>query len=170
MRNSQVKNEEKEINKLTASFDDMLGKMVKGGLSPQEAMGVDPKILENVYAQAYRLYNTGKYEEAVHLFRILVVLNGIEPKYLLGLAASFHLLKDYRNAVQSYTICSTLDPNSPLPYYHSSDCFLQMGDDLSGMISLEMAIKRAGDKPEYAKIKEKALLSLARLKQQSVNE
>lgn len=162
--------EEEQMKKFTAAFDDLANKMLKEGLSPKDALEVNPQMLENVYAQAYRLYNTGKYEEAVHLFRILVMLNAMEPKYLLGLAASFHLLKDYQNAIHSYTLCSTLDPQSPLPYYHSADCFLQMKDSLSAMICLEMAIKQAGDQSEYAKLKERALLSVAHLKQQTTSE
>lgn len=158
--------EAQEIKRLTEAYDDMMGKMLKGGLSPKDALEVNPQTLENVYAQAYRLYNTGKYDEALQLFRILVVLNAMEPKYILGLAASFHLLKEYQNAIQSYTLCSTLDPKSPLPSYHSADCFIQMKDDLSAMVCLEMAIERAGNQPEYAKIKERALLSLAHLKKQ----
>ena len=136
------------------------------GLTPKDAMGVSNSYLENVYAQAYRLYNTGKYSEAAHMFRLLIMLNAMEPKYILGLAACFHMLKEYYDAIQSYTMCSALDPENPIPHYHSSDCFIQMKDYLSAMICLELAIARAGDKPEYAKMKERAQLSLESLKQQ----
>ena len=76
------------------------------------------------------------------------------------------MLKEYKNAIQTYTMCTLRDPKNPLPHYHSSDCFIQMKDFLSAMICLEMAIKRAGDKPEYAKMKERALMSLESLKKQ----
>jgi type III secretion system low calcium response chaperone LcrH/SycD len=141
-------------------------KILKEKMTPKDAMGVSASYLENVYAQAYRLYNTGKYGEGVHLFRILIMLNPMEPKYLLGLAACFHMLKDYDNAIQTYTMCSALDPTTPIPHYHTSDCFIQQKDYVSAMISLELAIERSGDKQEFNKIKERSLMSLQSLKKQ----
>ncbi len=94
------------------------------------------------------------------------MLNAMEPKYTLGLAACFHMLKEYYNAIQTYTMSAALDPENPVPHYHSSDCFIQMKDYLSAMICLELAISKAGNKPEYAKMKERAQLSLESLKNQ----
>ncbi|MCE2983981.1 MAG: SycD/LcrH family type III secretion system chaperone [Parachlamydia sp.] len=154
--------------KFDQAYSEIMNKMFKEGQTPKDAMGVNNNVLESIYAQAYRLYNTGKYIEATHLFRVLIMLNVTEPKYTLGLAACFHMLKEYKNAIQTYTMCSTLDPSSPIPYYHSSDCFIQMKDYLSAMLCLQLAIDKAGEKPEYAKIKERASLSLESIKQQNL--
>lgn len=152
--------------KLNQALSDITEKMVKDGMTPQDSLGISRNVLESIYAQAYRLYNTGKYIDATHLFRMLIMMNAMEPKYQLGLAACFHMIKEYENAVQTYTLCSALDPESPVPHYHASDCFIQMKDNLSAMISLELAIKRAANKEEYSKMKERALLSLESLKKQ----
>lgn len=136
------------------------------GKAPKDAVGMDNQMLENIYAQAYRLYNTGKYTEASHLFRILIMMDATEQKYMLGLAACLHMLKEYENALSSYTLCNAIDPKNPIPYYHSSDCYIQLKDFLSAMVSLEMTIAHSGDKPEYAKMKERAALTLENLKRQ----
>lgn len=148
---------------------DGVEKIWKQGMSPKEAMGVSNSYLEGVYAQAYRLYNTGKYAEAVHLFRMLVMLNAMEPKYMMGLAACFHMLKDFSNAIQNYTIASVLDPGNPIPHYHCSDCSIQMKEYLSAMLYLELTLERCGEKPEFAKMKERAQLSLESLKKQTLH-
>lgn len=175
MKGSQGKNqkkksasslEEKQQEKLNQALGDLSNKMLLQGIAPKEALGVSDSYLENIYAQAYRLYNTGKYAEAIHLFRILIMLNAMEPKYMLGLAACFHMLKEYQNAIQMYTMCTALDPKNPLPHYHSSDCFLQLQDFLSAMLCLELTVERADNKPEYAKMKERAQMSLQSLKEQ----
>lgn len=166
IKNETLESAEKQKEKFDQAIGEMANKMMIQGLTPKDAMGVSGTYLENVYAQAYRLYNTGKYGEAAHLFRILIMMNAMEPKYTLGLAACFHMLKEYYNAIQTYTMCSALDSENPIPQYHSSDCFIQMKDYLSAMICLELAIKRAGDKPEYAKMKERAQLSFESLKRQ----
>lgn len=149
-----------------SSMKELTDKMFKQGMTPKDSMGVTNRFLENVYAQAYRLYNTGKYIEATHLFRFLILMDSTEAKYVLGLAACFHMLKEYRNAIQTYTMCAILDPKNPIPHYHSSDCFIQMKDYISAILCLELTIKYAGDKPEYAKMKERALLSLESIKKQ----
>jgi type III secretion system low calcium response chaperone LcrH/SycD len=153
------------FKKLDNALGEIGNKMFRQGVAPKDALELNSVYLENLYAQAYRLYNTGKYSEASHLFRILIMLNAMEPKYSLGLAACFHMLKEYYNAIQTYTMCAALDPQTPIPHYHSSDCFIQMKDYLSAMLCLELAIEHAGNKPEYAKIKERSLMSLESLKQ-----
>jgi type III secretion system low calcium response chaperone LcrH/SycD len=157
-----------EDEKFKKAYGDVMGRMFNEGMTPKDAMGVNSNILENVYAQAYRLYNTGKYIEAVHLFRVLILMDVTEPKYVLGLAACFHMMKEYKNAIQTYTVCSAIDPNTPIPYYHSSDCFIQMKDYLSAMLCLQLTIDKCQNKPEFAKIKERAVLSLESLKQQNL--
>lgn len=168
MKKEASESASEKSEKFDHAYSDIMTKMFKEGVPPKDAMGVNNNAVESIYAQAYRLYNTGKYVEAVHLFRVLIMLNVMEPKYTLGLAACFHMLKEYKNAIQTYTMCSALDPTTPIPYYHSSDCFIQMKDYLSGMLCLQMAIDIANGKPEYAKIKERAMMSLESLKQQNL--
>lgn len=160
---------EKDSDGLGKALDQYISKVFKEGSSPQDALGLDKSILDSVYAQAYRLYNTGKYEEAIQQFRILIMMNSMETKYILALAACFHMIKDYPNAIQTYTMYSVLDPENPLPHYHTSDCFIQLKDYLSAMISLELAISRAEGKEQYSKIKERALLGLESLKSRLVS-
>lgn len=167
MKKESLETSKTSIPQMESAFNELADKFFKKGLTPKDAMGINNNLLEGIYAQAYRLYNTGKYVEATHLFRMLILTNPAETKYLLGLAACFHMLKEYKNAIQTYTMCSILDPQSPLPHYHSSDCFIQMKDYLSAMLSLEMSISKAADRPEYAKMKERAALSLDSLKNQA---
>lgn len=155
---------EKEGNDLAKALDPMMKKMLLGGQNPQSAIGMSKDILESIYSQAYRLYNNGKYTDSAHLFRILIMMNAMETKYVLGLAACFQMLKDYGNAIHTYTMCSAIDIDNPLPHYHSSDCFIHLKDYLSAMVSLELTIARTENKPEYSKIRERALLSLENLK------
>lgn len=143
-----------------------MDKATRKGTSPKDALGLTDAMVEGVYGQAYRLYNTGKYKEAIQIFRLLLMINSTEPKYAMGLAACFHMLKDYKVAADSYSLVGILDPESPISFYHASDCFLQMGDTASALIALEMAIKRAGDKPEFRTLKDRAQLTAESLKKE----
>lgn len=130
----------------------------------KEAFGLSDQAIEGIYGQAYRLYNTGKYKDASQLFRLLVTLNPAEPKYTLGLAACFHMMKEYRTAAEVYTIAGMLDPQSPVPHYHASDCYLKTEDKVSAIIALEMAVKRSDGKAEFQQLKDRAELTIQSLK------
>lgn len=147
-------------------FQQVAAKAVQGGMMPKDMMGLSDAMVEGIYGQAYRLYNTGKYKDASQLFRLLIMLNSTEPKYAMGLAACFHMLKEYKNAVSTYAICGVIDPENPIPHYHASDCYIHMNDPVSALIALEMAVKRAGDKVEYQTLKDRALLTIESLKKE----
>lgn len=149
--------------KIEKGVKEITDKMIAEGKTPAEAMEVDPEFMESLYSQAYQLYQTGKYLDAGQQFRTLLLLDALEPKYAMGLAACFHLLKDYSHAIESYTYCGVIEPENPFPYYYSSDCFLELQDKVSAIVCLEMVIKIAGDKPEHAQIKERAKMSIAHL-------
>jgi len=144
-----------------------IAKATRKGASPKDALGLTDAMVEGVYGQAYRLYNTGKYKEAIQIFRLLVMINATEPKYAMGLAACFHMSKDYKTAANTYAVVGVIDPENPISFYHASDCYIQMGDPVSALISLEMAMKRAGDKPEFKTLKDRAMMTIESLKKET---
>lgn len=179
VKGEQMKGEEQQIKKaaeqegmslssgFSGSMKANIDKLTQKGTSPKDALGLTDAMVEGVYGQAYRLYNTGKYKEAIQIFRLLLMINSMEPKYAMGLAACFHMMKDYQAAVNLYNVIGVLDPNSPISFYHASDCYIQMGDPLSALVALEMAIKRAGEKPEFKTLKDRATLTAESLKKET---
>lgn len=146
-------------------FDRLTENIFLKQMSPKDALGIDDQTAEKIYAQAYQFYNMGKYSDAHTLFSSLLLIDVTEPRYMLGLAACSHMLKNYEEAAEHYMKCAALDLKSPIPYFHAYDCFTQMGDVSSAMISLNLTIKRCGDKPEYQEMKNKASLYLDTLKE-----
>jgi len=121
-------------------------------------LGVSDAMMEALYGQAYNLYNTGNYKEAEKLFRTLMMMSAPEPRFTFGLGACLHMMKRYKDASKVYTMLALTDPNNPVPYYHAADCFIHQKDPLSTLMSLNMAIKYAGERPEYRVIRDRALL------------
>jgi type III secretion system low calcium response chaperone LcrH/SycD len=154
------KSQGKNIDKL--SKDALMQQMM-----PKNALGLSDAMVEGLYSQAYRLYNTGKYKDASQLFRLLIMIDSAEAKFAMGLAACFHMMKEYMSAISTYSLCGIIDPDSPIPHYHASDCYIQMKDYLSAIISLEMAVKRAGSKPEYQSLKDRAMMTIESLKKEA---
>lgn len=173
-----MKGEEKQVKKAveqvgetlkqteTNDYEKLMQKAAANAVMPKDLLRISDAQAEGIYAQAYRLYNTGKYKDACNLFRLLVMINATEAKYTLGMAACFHMQKDYKAAADLYMLCSVIDPASPIPPFHASDCYIQMKDLVSALFSLELAAQKAGQKPEYKVLKDRALLTIAALRKE----
>lgn len=54
---------------------------------PKDPLLIGNRLMEGIYSQAYSLHEKGSYEDAEKHFRLLAVLNALESKYILGIAA-----------------------------------------------------------------------------------
>lgn len=131
---------------------------LKKGIMPKQALQISDDTMEAIYTQAYTLYNQSKYRDASYVFRLLMLLDFTTPKYVLGLAACAHRLSDFTNAANLYFLCAALDPTNPIPHFHSTDCYIQLGATAIASYSLQLAIEAAGDQPQYQTIKQRAEL------------
>lgn len=132
---------------------------------PKEAMGISEENLELMYYQAYTLYQAGNFKEANNFFRMLTFLDRKKGKHWHGLAATYHKLGEFEKAAESYFAWAVVQKDTPLPYYHASDCFEQMKNPIGAFFALNGAISRCGNNPEYAKIKERCLMMRDKLNQ-----
>jgi type III secretion system low calcium response chaperone LcrH/SycD len=154
-----------------ATLKGILSQAINSGIMPRQALKLSDDTMEAIYGQGYNLYNQGKYKEASYVFRLLMLLDYLTSKYMMGLAACLHRLHDYKQAANTYLLCGTLDPKNPLPHYHAADCYLQLQVPMLAILSLGLAVAAAGDQPQYAIIKERASLMRETLTQQlNLNE
>lgn len=137
---------------------EVLTDVFEKGVSMRQALGVTDLLLENLYQQAYQFYKMGKYEQAMNLFFILYFFEGKDARFSLGIAACCHMQKNFNKAIQYYMVNAMVDPDSPFPFYHIADCFLQMGNKLSALTALKMMIGRIEENPkkEFSLAKERA--------------
>ncbi len=110
-----------------------------------------PAKIEEFYQIACNLYKSGKYKEALPFFELLGVSNAKDYRYLIAIAACYHMLKSYKDAAPAYTIASVLDPDNPYPQYHLADCFIRMHEPVGAYVALEMAITRCKKNPRKYK-------------------
>ncbi len=125
---------------------------------------------EGLYSMGHNLYESGRYQDAINIFRFLMMTNPYEYKYTFGLAACMQMEKDYHEATSCYLLAATLKPDQPLPHFHSAECYLKLEDLSSVCISLSLAIKSAGDQEKYASLKSRCELSRAQFVKQLKSE
>jgi type III secretion system low calcium response chaperone LcrH/SycD len=137
-----------------------LSNMLKTGLPPLQAAGIQPSALESYYKKAFQLYNAGQYQEALKIFRIMVMLCPTEHKFSFALGACLHRVEDYAQALGAYQTCSQSDPTDPLPYYHGADCLAKLGYHKAAKESLRIAIDNAKANPKYSALLDRASMAL----------
>lgn len=145
-----------ESDEMQEGIDKALKGVFEENMLPKDAMGLPDEMLEGIYSQAYNMYNTGKYDEASVIFRLLLLLDPLESKYGLGLAAAAQMMKDYQLAFTMYNMVFVTDPENPLAHYHAADCLIQMDTPEMAHEELKKAVELCGENKDYEKIKERA--------------
>lgn len=159
---------DKSAAKLTAEERDnyrkALKKIVDEQAYPAEAFNIDPAALELLYGHAYRLFNSGQYQNALPLFAYLVTMNYSVPKYLFAIAACQHRLQRYEEALEGYLEAFTLDGSNLIPLFHASDCAIKLKADYTAFILLNITIELAGEQEKFSVIKERSIMMQQALK------
>jgi len=119
------------------------------------------ELLDGFYAMAYQLYNSGKYQDAQQFFRFLSLVQPDDIHYLMGLAASYQMLKDYSNAIASYKAASQLDLKNPYAYWHVAECLFLDDKYEAALQALTKAIETA----QYSKQNQDLMTQLELIQQ-----
>ncbi|NGX60903.1 MAG: Chaperone protein IpgC [Chlamydiae bacterium] len=138
-------------SQLEAVAADVLEKMNEKGMSLKEATGVSEESLEEMYALAYGYYNQGKFEEAVSLFKFLSIASPDTYRYVLGMAASFHQLKSYKEAATGFYLALNLEPN-PFAGYYLLDAFLKQDLFDEAREFIDLLLELCEEQPGYEEI------------------
>ena len=99
--------------------------------------------LETVYALAYNLYSTGRYDDALRYFTFLILYRPTDPKYLLGLGAAQQMGKQFEAAIQTYSFLTMLDPSDPGPTLRIGECLMLLGQAAEARDSFQMVVDMA---------------------------
>ncbi|MCC5832829.1 MAG: SycD/LcrH family type III secretion system chaperone [Chlamydiales bacterium] len=128
----------------------------------QRAFGITDYEMEKLYEEAYELYEANAYQEALNLFRWLLLFNSYEAKYWMGFAAALQLLERYEKALHAYAVASLLDSKSPYPHFHAYECYILLNNRDDADKALKLAYQRCDGKAAYDELKNEIERSLPR--------
>ncbi len=140
-------------------------KMEQHQLSPSEALGCTPEMREVIYNHGYKLFYSGKYQEALPVFSTLRALDPTDPRYSFALAACYHRNKEYLNAAAHYTFSHFLDPSEPYSCFYLYDCFMKANHPVSALSAIQEAFVLAESNPKYEELKMKIALERQHLQE-----
>ena len=110
--------------------------------------------MEELYSEAFRLYEEDNYLESCTAFRWLVLLNPFRMKYWMGLAASLQLFKKYEKALHAYAISTLLECENPYPHFHAYECFVALNNKDEAKKALESAYEHTVGKDAHRDLQE----------------
>lgn len=143
---------------------------MKKGATHKDIFDFKPETIEYFYAQAYTMYNQGKYNEALYMFQILLLMDPGQIRHALGTAACLHRMGKYEAAGQIYLVAAPLDPENPLPYFHAADCYIKLHVNMMAEFHLTRCLELCGTKEQFAMIKDRASVMLEAVKAELVRE
>lgn len=142
--------------KLRKTYDEL-------NIPKYQKLGVKKATLDAIYEDAYQLFQTGKYSDALILFASLIVLNPEDSKLFMAVGSCHHKLKHYEEAANAYVAAFTLEPKNPMPFFYIGDCYIQLNQPRYAYFAFGAGITLAGDDPNYSQFKKRAQLTLASL-------
>lgn len=147
-------------------------KFGENGRTFRDFTELTPESMEVFYMTAYNLYNGRKYEDAAKVFRLLCLLNHLEPKYWKGLAASRQNSEDHEGALEAYGYLTLLDVHDPYPPFHGAKCLLALGRTEEAESGLRAAMVNSSGKEELADLHQQAadLLEVIEKGKQTIKE
>lgn len=137
-------------------YEEYLTKVYLEGKKPYEAAGYSKELLDYLYVNGYNYYKTGHYKEARRIFYALLSLDPGDFRYVYGVAACYHMLKNYDMAIFMYVVSLLAEKDTPLVYYHLSDCYLKQGSKRLAAANLKLCFLACGNNPYYEPIRIRA--------------
>jgi len=157
---------EDDSPRVKKGVDKLVENIFDKGMLPKDALGIQDGDTEALYAQAYQMYNMGKYQDARSVFASLTLVDQLDPRFLFGHAACSHMMEEYQAAADIYMHQAIISPEDPIPYYHAADCYLKLKDPFSAAVALKLVIKRSGSNPKFATIKERSEMTVKNLEKE----
>lgn len=103
-----------------------LAKMVAGEVSPAELLGVEPRIVDGLYAIGAQLYERGEYAKADRVFQRCVMLEPFRSDFWIALALARHAQGRPMEAGDLYQVAGLMTED-PAPVAYAAACFAEAG-------------------------------------------
>jgi tetratricopeptide (TPR) repeat protein len=107
----------------------------------QDALTLNPDLLETRRARGYLLEATSNYEEAIQFYRSAIELNPYIPILHIELGRNLRFLEVYDEAIEEFTLANTLNPPDPEPDLFISRTYATIGDYAKAIQYAETAVK-----------------------------
>lgn len=143
-------------------FETVIEESVKSGKTPRSFLELSDKVLAGLYAEAYHLYNAGKFDEALKIFLLLQILDTQDTRFLFGAASCYFMLKKFPEALALYLVCREVDPQETQIYWYMANCYKQMGNKAAALLALRLLLRYSSQPTPITQHAEREIVILDR--------
>ncbi|WP_252090989.1 SycD/LcrH family type III secretion system chaperone [Pseudomonas sp. MWU13-3659] len=118
--------------------------------------GVEKPQLEALYALGYTHYQSGRFKEALNLFKGVALLDHFDARAYLGMGGAQQAQGDYQGALHSYSFGALMAMDDPRFPFHAAECHHRLGDRATARDAYQMAIELAGASDAHADLAKRA--------------
>lgn len=144
-------------------FEEFFRKILFENQLPRDALGMTDEMMEFIYGQGYKMYQSGQIKEAAEVFKMLALLNINEAKYSIALGVCYVQQKNWDYAIRVFATAMFIDQYDPYPAMQMAECYLKLGDRYSALNMFTIAFERAVQNPLYETIAERLVLTIETL-------
>lgn len=144
---------------VNSSFNDVPDKVSQlqqslgAGMQKALADGWTDEEVEAGYAEAYRLFNAGSYQEALPLALQLAVNRPLDPRFMFMAGLILQVLGDSLLAATFFATLLTVDPDFMPAAFRLAECYVTVGRQQEAREIFEVAIDMGrgtlGDPDEF---------------------
>ena len=126
-----------ELTRAFEGFADNINKS-RDTLEPLQVMlGISRETMLWMYSVGRETFTEKRYEEAQGIFFLLTMLNAFVADYWTAFGMSQRHTDHEEEALYSFAMAICLQPDKPLPRYHSADIYCKLGKIDDACIELE---------------------------------
>ncbi len=115
----------------------------------QDQLSIPDAYMHRAYRFACSLFQEKKYEDAECVYAFLRQLQPAVFEYWMGEASAQHMVGEFKEALDTYSISLILDPDSPVVWFQMADCCLKTGEKESAAKCLEYCMEHAVHNKEH---------------------
>lgn len=131
-------------SKIDSEIGDALDLLIAGA-PLKDVSGISSEMMDALYAQAYRLYQENRLDDAENFFRLLCIYDFHNVDYALGLGAVYQLKKNYEKAIELYAAAYIIGNKELRPILYAGQCGLMMKDTLCAKQCFELVMDESED-------------------------
>lgn len=100
--------------------------------------------MEQFYAYGFAQYNSGNWNEAADVFRVLCTRRPLESRFWFGLGATLQEAKSYTDSLHAWAMAALLREEDPFPHFHAAECYFSIENKEEASKALNEAEIRMG--------------------------
>ncbi len=126
---------------------------IQNGAVLKDVQCVSNGTMNDIYKIAYEFYHIGRLDDAISLFRFLCIYDFYNSEYAMGLAAVYHLKKDFRKAIDFYALSYSLSKEDYRPMFYAGQCNLMLRQEVLARKCFAIVMNRCTDLQLKEKLK-----------------